>query len=149
MTVIETVIERYERASDETRRLVDRLLELDEADARWAAQLGPAYRQGDVAALLGKTKQAVSRDRRLLALRTRGGAVVYPVFQFDGRRLLAGLGEIVPGLLAVAASPWTVASWLTSGSSSLHGRRPLDALRGGEVEAVRRAAASFAAGLAS
>lgn len=143
-----TVQERYARATDETRRIVDRLLEQDATDARWAAQLGPAYRQADVAALLGKSKQAVSRDRHLLALRTRGGAIVYPAFQFDGRRLLPGLGTVVTTLVPVAASPWTVASWLTSGSASLDGRRPLDVLREGEVAAVQRAADAFAAGLA-
>ncbi|MDA8302338.1 MAG: hypothetical protein M0005_12565 [Actinomycetota bacterium] len=85
------VAQLYRKASPETRRLVDRLLEQDADDRASADQIGPAYRQGDVALLLGKSKQAVSEDERLLRLEMRSGIVGYPAFQFDGRRLLLGI----------------------------------------------------------
>jgi hypothetical protein len=62
------------------------VLEQDIADRDWAAQLGPVLSQRDVARLLGRTEQAVSKDRRLLRLVNRDGRPVYPVVQFDGRR---------------------------------------------------------------
>ena len=55
------------------------VLEQDVSDAQWAAQIGPALTQGDVARLLNKTEQAVSKDPRLLRLRNRDGRPVYPV----------------------------------------------------------------------
>lgn len=140
--------ERYEHASDATRRVVDRLLAQDEDDRAWAEQIGPVYRQGDVAALLGKSKQAVSEDRRLVRLEMRSGAIGYPAFQFDGRRVLPGIAEVVAQLAPVVETAWTVASWLTSLQPALHGARPLDRLRAGDVDAVTSAARQVAIALA-
>jgi hypothetical protein len=59
------------------------------------------------------TKQ-VSK-RRLLALTTGSGRVVYPAFQFTAQR-----GAGLPGVVATSTtlvSPWTVASWLVSPAS--------------------------------
>jgi hypothetical protein len=136
---------RYAQASEETRRQVDRLLEQDADDQAWAAQIGPVYRQADVAALLGKSKQAVSADPRLLKLELRSGEIGYPVMQFDGRRQLPGLGPVIRALDPVVASPWTSASWLTSPNSTLGGHTPIVALRGGRVDEVLRAARQYAA----
>jgi hypothetical protein len=130
------LLDRYRDASEETRRQIDRLLEQDADDRAWAEQLGPVYRQSDVAHLLRKSKQAVSTDRGLLRLTLRDGQLGYPVFQFDGRRLLPGIRDIVQLLAPVVASPWTIASWLTSEQPSLGERRPLDRLRAGDTEAV-------------
>lgn len=141
------VIDRYRAASVETRRLVDVLLQQDRDDRAWTDQLGPAYRQADVARLLGKSKQAVSADERLLRLELRAGTVGYPVFQFDGRRLLPGLGDIVRILSPVVETPWTIASWLTSPQAALDGQRPVDVLRRGGVAEVAAEARRFAAGL--
>ncbi len=141
------VIDRYQSASVETRRLVDVLLQQDRDDRAWIEQLGPAYRQADVARLLGKSKQAVSADERLLRLELRAGTVGYPVFQFDGRRLLPGLGDIVRILSPVVETPWTIASWLTSPQPALDGERPVDVLRGGGVVDVAAEARRFAAAL--
>lgn len=131
-----TVADRYGRASETTRRLVDRLLVQDADDRAWADQIGPVYRQGDVAELLGKTKQAVSADRRLLKLELRSGEIGYPVVQFDGRRVHPGIGEVVETLADVVATPWTTASWLTSGNADLRGFTPIEMLRAGEVDEV-------------
>lgn len=130
------IAQRYADATAETRRLVDRLLSQDVDDRAWTAQLGPAYRQSDAALLLGKSKQAVSADAGLLKLEMRNGALGYPAFQFDGRRQQAGVREVVTVLSSVVATPWTIASWLTSANAELDGIRPIDALRRGRVDAV-------------
>lgn len=142
------VAERYEQASSDTRRLVDRLLHQDADDRAWAEQIGPAYRQRDVAELLGKSKQAVSEDRRLLRLEMRSGAIGYPAFQFDGRRLLGGLADVVAMLNPVVETPWTVASWVTSAQPALGGARPIDLLRAGDSDPVMAAVRRLAAALA-
>lgn len=105
-------------------------------DRAWADQIGPVYREADVAPLLGKSQRAVSADGGLLRLELRDGRVGYPVFQFDGPRLLPGIRDVVHLLAPAVASPWTIASWLTSEQPSLGGQRPLDRLRAGDTEAV-------------
>jgi hypothetical protein len=145
MSMDETaVVRRYADASPEARRLIDRILDQDSDDAAWTRQLGPVHRQGDVARLLGKSKQAVSSDRGLLKLRMRSGVVGYPLFQFDGRRPLPGVRAVVMWLDGVVATSWTTASWLTSPSVELGGVTPVAALRDGQVDRVNAAARRFA-----
>lgn len=143
------VAQSYASASEDTRHLVDRLLTQDDDDRAWAAQLGPAYRQGDVARLLGKSKQAVSSDRRLLKLEMRNGEVGYPAFQFDGRRQLPGIRDVIAVLDSAVATAWTTASWLTSPTAALDGQTPAQALRRGAADPVlalaRRTARAMAA----
>jgi len=132
-----TPLQRLVRdASPEVRYQIERLLEQDADDRAWAEQLGPAYRQGDVARLLGKSRQAVSADRGLLRLRLRDGEIGYPVFQFDGRRQLPGMRELVRILAPAVASAWTTASWLTSPAPELDDRTPLALLREGQCDLV-------------
>ena len=135
-------------ASPDTRYQIERLLRQDADDRAWAEQLGPAYRQGDVARLLGKSRQAVSADSGLLRLEMRDGEIGYPVFQFDGRRKLPGIREVIGILGPVVASPWTLASWLTSPNSDLDNRAPVQALRNGNTETVTAAARQTAEALA-
>ena len=123
-------------ASPEARYQIERLLRQDADDRAWTEQLGPAYRQGDVARLLDKSRQAVSADRGLLRLALRDGEIAYPVFQFDGRRQLPGIREVVRVLEPAVASAWTTASWLTSPAPQLDDRTPLALLRAGELEPV-------------
>jgi len=123
-------------ASPETRYQIERLLEQDADDRAWADQLGPAYRQGDVARLLGRSRQAISADRGLLRLQMRDGEIGYPVFQFEGRRQLPGVREAVGLLGPVVASPWTLASWLASANDALDGLSPIQALREQSADAV-------------
>ena len=123
-------------ASPEARYQIERLLRQDADDRAWAEQLGPAYRQGDVARLLNKTRQAVSADRGLLRLALRDGDIAYPVFQFDGRRQLPGIREVIRVFEPAVATAWTTASWLTSPAPELDDRTPLTLLRAGEREPV-------------
>ncbi|MBW3576871.1 MAG: DUF2384 domain-containing protein [Actinobacteria bacterium] len=143
------LLQRYQDASEETRRQVDRLLAQDADDRAWAEQLGPVYRQRDVADLLGKSKQAVSADQGLLKLELRSGQVGYPVFQFDGRRVLPGVREVVETLTPSVATSWTIASWLSSPQPSWDGARPLDQLRAGRIEEVLAASRRVARTLAA
>lgn len=134
-------------ASPETRYQIEVLLRQDADDRAWAAQLGPAYRQGQVARLLGKSRQAVSADQGLLRLEMRDGQIGYPVFQFEGRRLLPGMRDVVRVLAPVVATSWTIASWLASPAPALDGRTPLEALRAGEADTVLALAREIAAAL--
>lgn len=140
-----TLLERYQQAPADVRRQVDLLLRQAEDDRVWAQQLGPVYTQGQVAELLGKSKQAVSTDKGLLRLDMRDGRVGYPVFQFEGDRILPGMPNVVRALAPVAATTWTVASWLTSPSSDLGGKTPLERLRRGDVSDVTMVADRLAA----
>jgi hypothetical protein len=143
------VAERYRQASPDTQRIVERVLEQDADDRAWMDQLGPAYRQADVAVLLTKSKQAVSSDRRLLRLVMRSGGVGYPAFQFDGRRPLPGIAEVVEILGPVVETSWTIASWLTSPQPDLGGERPVNLLRLGDETPVIASAHRFARALAA
>lgn len=117
----------------------------------WSEHLGPLFDTDGVAALLGGvTKQAVSdrvRRRRLLALRTGSGRLVYPAFQFDGRHVVAGIAEVLGRLEPDDAEAWTVASWLNTPDPELDGRTPVEALRSGDRERVLAAADDVAGGL--
>lgn len=134
-------------APDDLRQHIADLLAQHEDDQAWAGQIGPVYHQTDVAALLGKSKQAVSADPRLVKLIMRSGRVGYPVFQFRGQVPLEGLGEIVTILTPAVATHWTIASWLTSPQPQLAARRPLDELRRDNIDGVATAARAAAAAM--
>jgi hypothetical protein len=90
------------------------------------------------ARLLGITRQAVDKRRaarRLLGIRVAGDWH-YPAAQFSE-------GETVPGLDAVLAAmaeagPWSVLDFLLSPDDSLGGATPLDTLRAGRPDPLRR-----------
>lgn len=130
-------------ARPEAVALARAVLEQDVADQAWAQQVGPALTQRDVAVLLAKTEQAVAKDARLLRVRTRDGRPVYPVLQFAGRAQLPGVAQVVAALRD-ALEPLTIASWLTAAQTELDGRRPVEALRAGDVPAVVLAAQRLA-----
>lgn len=100
--------------------------------AIWSEQLGPFHDTDGVMELLGGvTKQAVHdrvRRHRLLALRTGSGRLVYPAAQFDGRRVVDGLGTLLDILVPDETEAWAVASWLVTADPALDGRTPLAAL---------------------
>lgn len=131
-------------ASTEAVELARTVLEQDLADRAWNEQLGPALSQRDVARLLGRSEQAVSKDARLLRLRNRDGRPVYPVVQFRGRGTLPGVAEVLR-LLDGVVEPLTSASWLTAPNRALGGARPVDALRDGRIDEVLAVAGRFAA----
>ena len=97
-----------------------------------------------VATHLGLSRQAVDKRRRAgkligLSLGRRGYA--YPAWQL-------GLEGVLPGLEATLTSlnvhdPWMRAAFFLSGDPRLDGATPLEGLRRGNVEAVRRAASAY------
>ncbi|MDQ0474772.1 antitoxin Xre/MbcA/ParS toxin-binding domain-containing protein [Labrys wisconsinensis] len=88
--------------------------------------------------VLGITRQAVDKRRRagaLLAVR-EGSDWRYPVCQFGQGEVVPGLAEVVRGL--GAAGPWATLDFLLAPDTALGGRTPLEALRSGDLDAVRR-----------
>lgn len=141
--------DKYHAVSEETRRLIERLVQQDSDDRAWAHQIGPVCEASDAAELLGRSADDVEEDEGLLRLEMRSGAVGYPIFQFDGRRVLSGVREVVIALRPAVATTWTIASWLTSPQSRWGGARPLDRLRAGDVEEVLSAAKGMSQSLAN
>lgn len=131
-------------ASEEAVALALMVLESDVANRAWVDQVGPSLSQRDTARLLGRTEQAVSKDKRLLRVHRHDGRPVYPVVQFEGRHQMAGVAEVVEALDG-AVGELTVASWLTSSNDALGGRHPVQALTEGDVDAVLSVAGRFAA----
>jgi hypothetical protein len=136
-------------------RLGRRAALLATSELTWDEHLGPLYEWSDVAEVLGTvgTRQGISdlaKRRRLLALPTKGGKLLYPAFQFSGARTIAGLHELLVELDRSGASPWTQASWFVTPQDELDGespvaylgRHPLDER---VLQAVRRVTARLAA----
>ncbi|MDQ3432738.1 MAG: hypothetical protein M3467_11065 [Actinomycetota bacterium] len=137
-----TLLELAGKASPEAVDLARAVLEQDIADRAWGTQVGAVLSQRDAARLLGRTEQAVSKDRRLLRLVNRDGRPVYPVVQFDGRRQLPGIADVVR-VLSPVVEPLTVAAWLTAHNDAVQ-RRPVDGLRDGDTAAIMELARRFA-----
>lgn len=123
------------QASPEAVRLATRLLESDIAAQAWVSQVGFCLTQAGTAELLGRSEQAVSKDPRLLRLARSDGRPAYPAFQFDGRRQVPGVADVVKAL-GGALLPETMAAWLTGEQPALDGRRPVDVLAEGDRDAV-------------
>lgn len=125
-----------------------------DTSAQWDEHLGGFYDTATVKRVLGApgrpvSKQAVSKRRGLLALRTGSGRVVYPRFQFVGGRPVTGLAEVLAALPKATVSRWTLASWLVSETPELDGERPIDVLAEGQVDVVVKLARAWAASLAA
>lgn len=123
------------QASPEAVQLAARLLESDIATRAWVEQVGYSLTPADVAELLGRSERSVSEDGGLLRLRRSDGRLAYPTFQFDGPRQVPGVAQVVRALDGVL-QPRAIAAWLTGIQPALDGRRPIDALRDGDIDAV-------------
>ena len=107
-------------------------------------ECGGGWSASEVAEFLNITRQAVQKRRKkgtLLAVNPGGGGYVFPIWQFDDGGVIAGLEKVLTSF--VVENPWTKLSFFLTGDPRLGGRTPIDALRAEEVEAVRRAAASY------
>lgn len=124
---------------------VERMLS---ASTAWSDLLGPVYDTAGVMAILGVTRQAVSK-RRLLALTTGSGRVVYPSFQFTGSGLVDGVVAVLGLLPASLISPWTLAAWFVTPVRELEDSTPIEVLADGDAEPVLRLARRWASGLAA
>ena len=117
----------------------------------WDELVGPFLRSDGVQARLGISRQAVAAKaarRRLLRTVTADGEHLYPLWQFDGDRLVPGLAEVISMFPEQAVDGWTLAAWLRTTDPEL-GEPPLDVLASGEVERVRAAARGAARALAA
>ena len=130
------------------RDLAKRMLSLVPNPVRnpMADLVGPFYDTPRVQTLLDVSKQAVSDRRKhgsVLAMRTGDGLWVYPVFQFEGRRVKPAL----TGVLRVfrGYDGWTASVWLTTRNDELDGRSPVEWLAHGlDQDLVLRLAAQAA-----
>jgi len=100
---------------------------------------------GEMGELLGGiSAQAVDKRRRkgrLLALPVGKGSYRYPMWQVAGGTVIEGFEDVLSSF--GVEDPWMRASFFLSGDARLGGERPLDRLRRGDVEAVKRAAAAY------
>ena len=106
--------------------------------------LAGAFSAAEVAELLGTSLETLHDRVKAGALLgvPDGGALRFPAWQFDPKGE-GGLVEGLPGVLKVLrASPFGKAYWLSRSNPHLGDRTPIAALKGGEVEAVRRLAES-------
>ena len=94
----------------------------------------------EVGSFLSISRQAVDKRRRagqLLAIR-EGGDWSYPACQFDQRTgvVLTGIADVVRGL--EGQGPWVVLDFLLTADDVIDGRSPIEALRAGDTELVKR-----------
>lgn len=129
------------RARDPLARAKARGVEIKR---RLLEDAGGALEAGEVAELLGITPQAVHQRRHrgtLLAVQRPNGQWVYPRIQFEPVEIANRIGDVLSAF--TVEEPWTRLSVLLSASPSLGGRRPIDALREGDVDGAREAVASY------
>jgi hypothetical protein len=92
-------------------------------------------------------RQAVDNRRkagRLLALWAGRRGYLYPAWQFSTQgQVLDGLEATLAELRENQVDPWLSLAFFVRPHLGLQGRRPVQALRAGEVTLVRRLAASF------
>jgi hypothetical protein len=117
----------------------------------WDPLIGPFTRSEGVQARLGVSRQAVAASaarRRLLRVVTTDDVHLYPLWQFDGPGLLAGLAPVLALFPEDQLDGWTLAGWLRTADPEL-GEPPYDVLVRGEHERVLAAARNAAAALAA
>ena len=106
---------------------------------------GPPLSGAQVAALLGISRQAVDKRRRagqLVGVELGRRGYAYPQWQFtDDGDVLPGLGAILDRF--ADRGVWTPLIFLLSPNAGLDGDVPVERLRGGDLEAVRRAADDY------
>lgn len=151
-------IERYGHPELDPEVAGRRAAIMTAAGQAWAEDAGPFFDTKGARAALGQvSKQAVSQrvaSGRLLGLRLADDGsgrhrLVYPVWQFR-----PGVLRHLPAVLAVcgydpgrAVTGWTIAAWLTSPDSGVHGVAPVDLLEAGHLQLVLDAAREVAVSL--
>ncbi len=111
---------------------------------RLLAAEGGALTAEEAGDILGVTRQAIDNRRKrggLLAVQLGRRGYRYPAWQFTAEGVLPGLKETLAALSDLG--PWVQLAFLLNDNAWLNDRRPLDALRAGEVEAVVDAARHY------
>lgn len=110
-------------------------------------EAGGAVGATEAAKMLGVPLQAVDSQRKrgvLLAVATGRHGWHYPRCQLDAGSkdgVVRGLSRVIAAVKD--ASGWMVLVFLLSPEERLRDRRPLDALRTGEIDAVARVASAY------
>lgn len=134
---------RGERSGEEASLVPARIRGLLNRQHLLAAE-GGAASVGEVARLLGISRQAVDKRRRegkLIGLATGRRGYLYPLWQLDRAGTLPGLETVLKELRG--HDPWMQLAFMLNGNIWLGGDRPLDALRRGQVDAVAHAARAY------
>lgn len=103
-----------------------------------------AIRYGVAGPVTPEAVKKAARERRLLAVRGKGGEMRFPVWQFreDGG-LVPGLGEVLSELgQSPAGEDMEAFAFFLNPNPLTGGVPPIEALRAGRKEAVMRAAAA-------
>jgi hypothetical protein len=117
-------------------------------DVAWTLRrelLSESIPVAEAARLIGRTEQtAINRAKAKEMLGIRDGVRwMFPGWQFDAKHesgLVPGLTDV---LQAVDAPSFSVALWLRAPSPVLDARRPIDALRSGDIDGVLATARSL------
>ncbi|KYF66317.1 hypothetical protein [Sorangium cellulosum] len=120
-----------------------RLRGLQARDALLAAEGGTLTAE-DVGEVLHLSPDAIEARRaagRLLAVDVGRRGHLYPAWQFADEGVLPGFEEILA--LLAEHPPLAKMRFFLSGNHRLDGERPLDRVRRGDLDAVRRAARTF------
>lgn len=105
------------------------------------ARAGGSIGVGEVAELLGISRQGVDKQRKagkLIAL-PAGSDLRYPSCQFTSRGLIPGLQQVLKAL--PIQDGWMRLEWLLTADDALQGQSPLQALQSGQVAEVMDLAA--------
>jgi hypothetical protein len=105
---------------------------------------GGAYSSGKVAEILNISRQAVDKRRRegkLLGLTQERRGYAYPAWQFEDPATLKHLESILK--LLQEHDPWMQMAFFFNKNTRLREMTPVEALKLGEIQAVREAAASY------
>ena len=97
-----------------------------------------------VGKVLTITRQAVEKRRktgRLIGVSLGSRGFGYPAWQFSERGTVAGLEPVLDVLKQ--HDDWTKLVFFTSENAATGGKRPIDVLRSGDVEAVSAAARTY------
>lgn len=111
--------------------------------------IGPFASVESVAGRLGITLDDVTSratQRQILRVISADGLDLYPLWQFDGDRLVAGLAEVLAFFPEDAVDGWTLAAWLRTPEPEL-GESPVDGLLRGAAASVKVAARTAARSL--
>lgn len=103
--------------------------------------IGPVYSTNALTKMWRITRQGVNKrvkEGQLLGLSVQGKSL-FPVFQFDGKRVRKDVLNIV-GILRASADPFTIAQWLRTPLAAAEDRTPLELLDAGEGALVENLA---------
>jgi hypothetical protein len=105
---------------------------------------GGVFKADEVAELLGISRQAVDKRRRLnqlIGLTQGRRGYAYPAWQFENGRTITNLELVLARLRD--HDPWMKLTFFINPNDRLHDASPLQALRSGKTESVLQAAESY------